>query len=303
MCNDDGTCLDKDNKLVTGPYQTAIRETLSWIPLKEGWDYSTNPPTDNTISNGQSDEEAIKPPMAWVYDEVPDAGGSASYIACDHAGMHAHHPYHDWGIVVTAHPPHKLARHQLADDDLVTFDITEEELRFDYETLVATIAIESDWRINLKYTVPDTLAAGDGSVMTIVDEEAELWVLLPNTVVEVNTNWSPTPRPIDQVSATSSPGPQVDTSQFIKSGAKPMILRNDIARLAFVMAGAQSRYINQRGRAQLTLNGLFPYANLIGYLLKAVQQGDSIQPISAVISSVEWILEPTPKTIIRTGYA
>lgn len=267
---------DSQGNLQAGDYQNKIRETLSWIPLKEGFSYITNPPTDNRASQDQ--EPDFKTALAWVYDPDPEDGTLPGYRQADQVGMHVGRPLRDWGIFLNASPNHKLALNHWSDSQLATTDY--DGAMYDYDKLVATIAIESDHRIQLMHDIPDELAAGDGSIMTIQDDEAECWVMLPNTVVDVAYDGT-----------------------LVTAGDQQIVLRRDTDRLALALAGAVGRYINERVRASLSFHGFFPWVDLVGNTMSVIQQGDSVTNIAAVISSVEFILEPSPVMIVKTGYA
>jgi hypothetical protein len=284
-CADDGT---PGNGTVKGssppeplyPFQVSYRDTLSQIPLKEGFDYLTDPPTDYNES-GQFDSDH-KHPMAWLYLENPLDGSGPRYVACHQVGIHVHVPRGDWGVILDAGPNHRLAENRWTTAQLETTAKGPDVLDwFDYRSLVATIAIESDHRLKLAYSVPADLASDDGSVMTIHDDQAELWVALPLTVVDLT------------IAGELASLPKTDGLT---------ILRNDVDRLALVLAGAVTKYINQRLRASLTFRGHMPWGTLVGNILTVIQQGDVIHRIGAPITSVEWKMSP-PMTVIRTGYA
>jgi hypothetical protein len=112
----------------------------------------------------------------------------------------------DWGVFLQATPNHLLAlNHWSGATDSGTDPL------YDYSKLIATIALETDQRLELTYELPE----GDGSTMDIVARDAELWVLAPNTVVGV------TPGGVLKVSPPYA-----------------WTIRNDAERLSFVMAGA-----------------------------------------------------------------
>jgi hypothetical protein len=268
-CSIDGSITTTDQ------YQTVVRETLAWIPLWEGFDYSVYPPADNTL--GTTVQSDVKPPIAWIKDPAPDDGSPPGYRACHNMGensVHVHHAYQDWGIVLDASPNHLLGLNHFSSADAGW------ECKFDYTTAVCTIAIESDHRVGLGYRIPDAMASGDGSVMTILDEQAELWYMLEGTIVDVDKDGNP-----------------------VKADGRNKLLRDDRSRLALTMAGAITKYIDERFRAAFTLKNFYPWGQLLGQILSVIQQGDDVQQIGAPITSVEWMLEPSPMTIVKTGYA
>ena len=266
-CNDDGT-------FTTAAFQQSMRETLGYIPLKEGFDYSVTPPVDNTGMSYDGAQSDTKPPLAWIYDDGSVSGLAPGYVPWKHVRA----PFQDWGLILGADPNHTFALNHWSSSDAETSD---KQPLYDYLTAIITIAIESDHRLSLGYTMPDELSAGDGSVMTIIEEEAEAWVMLPYTILDVNP----------------------DDGTPVESPSQLTVLRNDLSRLQLVMAGAVSRYINGRLRVALTFKGFNSWMNLVGQILTVVQQGDDVQQVGAPITSVEWMQTPTPVTVVKTGYA
>jgi hypothetical protein len=276
--------MNNDGSLTTGPFQTFVRETLSWIPLKVGFDYSTDPPTDNTVGSITPDHSH---PRAWLYGEVFYQNGvetsliTPRYAPVHQAGIHVSHAYEDWGVVLSAAPNHRLALNHWTKAEFSTLTrMNDYERTYDYETAIATIAIESDHRLQVGYSLPPNLRAGDGSVLVGHDDSAELWVLLPGTVVDVD-----------------------DDGNLLTSGPELRILRNDTDRIALLACGLLVRYINERVRAQLDWKGHQPWGDLVGQILSVIVGGGVRQEVGAPITSVEWTMKPVPTTTIRTGYA
>lgn len=262
-----------------GDYQNVLRETLHWIPLKEGFDYRNGGEADGTLGTSEPD---VKSPMAWIkdYDNPAATDDNPIYVACHFAGIHVQGVYNDWGIFLSASPNH-LLDHGDWDDDAAASNSSDVEARFDYTTLIATIAIESDSRLQVGFDLPADQQAGDGSIMTVLDEEAECWVMLGGTVVDLDASNKP-----------------------VTGGSDLRILRNDNQRLALVAAGEYVRYINERIKAQIDLKGLFPWGNLIGSILTMIVTGDDQLRVGAPITSVFWTAaENSVSTIMRTGYA
>jgi hypothetical protein len=269
-----------EGKLTTGDFQNLVRETLPWIPLKTGFDYTHNPPTDNT--DGTTDAETSAP-MVFIYDSQPAILSTEGYIQAEHNGIGVAQPHMDWGVFLSAAPNHRLALNSWTDTEAMSTGELD-ALQFDFTQTVATIAIESDHRLAIEWDAPANLAAGDGSVMVIMVEEAQMWVALPETIVGLD-----------------------DTGQLqtigTGTGSGPIILRNDVDRLSQIMAGVISRYTNERSRARISLRGFQPWGFMVGSVLNAFQQGEDVTQIGNIISSIEWTLSPTPKMVINSGYS
>jgi hypothetical protein len=298
--------------LTAGDVQTNERNTLSSIPLREGFDYTVWPPIDNTEGN----EDTTKPMMAFIWD---DALGLGWLKAEKVAGVTVHPPIRDWGAIVDTSPAQNLGFNHLVQDingagttDPVATQFTNSSAkpfqdypwRFDYETLLITLAIESDHRLTLTYNVPPIIIGTDGdgnpvygqtdpTVMTVADETCECWVILPNTVVDINVASEGSVGSLALI-----PAPTSGTVQ---------VLRNDAPRLAQSMAGAIANYTNDREKATLQYRGHYPMAWLLGTILSVQQQGDAIESLGAVVTSITWTMSRSPNggntMTVKTGYS
>jgi len=238
-------------------WQNSSRRTLNWIPLFEGLDYSHGVP--DVTGNPE-----LMRPIAWVQE--PE---SLEYSPVDACGMGLSALSNNWGIRVSSTPNHLLA--------LNHFDgaaESETEPKYDYTKMACTIAIESDQRLKLE----QTLAGGDGSVMEIEDDSAELWYLARGTIVGFDVDGTP---------------------QYEESGR---VLRNDVDRLGVLMAGAISRYQVSRYRAEITIKGYLPWSWLCGCMLTVADAGNDL--LAGPVTEVIWMHgEKDAQTIIRAGFA
>jgi len=277
-------------------HQNAVRTTLTWLPLVEGLDYSTDPPTDE---NPAAIEAGFRRPMVWLGKPWPPglegpfffkftpaeaaspagqaAGGGGTQAAS--GGMHVSVAQHDWGILLNASPNHLLAAGHWPPDEWWLLRPTLVQPKWDYDYLAATIAFHTDQRIYLEISRPD--AKPSDGVHEIEVPEAECWYLAPYTMVGVDA-----------------------AGKMKTSGPQPRILRNDSDRLASVMAGAVARYFQSRVRAELVAYGLWPWGGLVGQILSTVAaQTGYGQWVGAPITSVNWSAGKPPRTTIRTGFA
>jgi len=247
-------------------YQMSVRETLRAIPLREGYDYSSDPPAD---SNPSGHEPDLVPVQVWLYDKT-----NARYVTAEEAGIGVSVTRFDWGVFLSASPNHKLAlNHWSGAND------TASDPKYDYEKIVVTMAAECDQRLALEYELAD----GDGSVLELLDEAAELWYLEADTVVGVDKK-----------------------GNLEMSGPEGRVLRNDAQRLAGLMAGAIARYAASRARAEIHIRGLLPYGDLVGRILTVIEDAGDIEDIGAPITEVSWSVGKDgsgPRTIIKTGFA
>jgi len=270
--------LDRSGNVVavcTGDYQNKVRRTLTRLPLREGFDYTTDPPTDSNPSGYEAEYRNIE---AWLYVEDEQTGwppsSSGRYVSVDMLGIALSASGADWGIILNPSPNHLLAKNHWDDANE-----TDKEPLYDYETLVATIAIETDQRFAMVYEIPDAKPS-DGTLVVSVPD-AELWWLAPSTVIGVDIH-----------------------GVLMESPSDGIVLRNDADRMALAMAGAISRYRDARAKMELTFKGLLPRSHWIGQIIGVVDEGGNTHEIRAPVTSVEWITTDTDvTTIIRTGFA
>ncbi len=259
----------------TADYQTTVRETLTWLPMHEGVDYSVDPPVD---SNPAGYEAELLRLMAWVYDRE-----KKKYIPVEAAGISLSVPRFDWGIVLTASPAHLLAYNFWAGANPTNTDP-----KYDYNQCVCTIAFRSDQRFEVVYQVGPALNPPhiEGELVIPVPG-AEFWYLAPLTALSL---------------------PDADAHPFEVdrlSGPSPRVLRTDAARMAAIMAGAIARYHAERARAEVQIASLVPWGGLLGQILSVIEESGTTQTIQAVITEVSWEAgeDSAPSTTIRTGYA
>jgi len=255
-------------------YQNAIRSTLAWLPLKEGYDYSRWPPRNNNATDAEPD---LLPPMAWLRDEE-----ESRWVPADEAGFSISILRGDLGIFLSASPAHLFA--------LNHWDGAAETAtppKYDYDNLAVTVAFESDQRLILESTHGG--ATGDGSIMEIEAPDCEMWYLAPETIVGVNANGALVVAEEDW--------------SYLSASVGGSVLRDDSPYMQAMMAGAASRYFGKRYRAEVILKGLHPYHGLLGRVLSILEEGGNAYDFKGVITSVEWRTGDQPTTTVRTGYA
>lgn len=268
-----GAVAETEDNLTAGPlviacdssfYQQSARATLPFIPLFDSMDYMEDVPVDHRPPGYQS---SLRGPLVLLYDHM--FGG---YRESGAIGIGAAPADRDWGVRF-----YPYWRHMLALSHWAGAQASSVAPRFDHEDIIATIAFESDQRLYVEQAVP--VSIDDGSVIEIPVPNAELWYLAPNTVVGLD-----------------------DNGALKLSGDEPRILRSDVDRLAFVMAGAIVRYASWRSRAEIVASGHRPWSGMLGAILTAVQSGDDTFDLSGPITSVSWDFRGGTTTLC-TGFA
>lgn len=251
-------------------YQNWQRNTLTWTPMKTGFDYASDPPRD--LSGGNPAE--LMPPAAWI--GVPRAGSTSQsdmlYWPVEKHGMHVAALNNDLGIRIEANPNHLLAK-----EHWTSAAPTKKNPKWDWRNLIVTLAFETDLRPQIRWETGDPGAEGE---FVIEVPDAELWVLSPNTVFSAKPDGT-----------------------LITVGPAARIVRNDMAHLQMVMAGAKSRYAAGRARAEIVQQGIWPLQNLLGQIMTALDDGHGIQNMAAPITQCTWQFEPSPQTTLHAGFA
>jgi len=256
----------------TVDYQRSVRKTLSTLPLREGFDYTVDPPVEDGTMYC---DFAFLPPAVWVggADRAdPFNDEIQAFTPAEAYGINVHALATEWGVRLEAHPNHLTAQNHFSCETYATNTAP----LFDYENLVATIAFETGYRLKLVAELEGALPS-DG-VLDVPVDDAEFWWLAPNTAVGV------------------------DSAGHLKlSGETGRVLRNDAERLELVMAGVISRYRASRTRASVAAKGLIAWPLLVGQLLTVVDTGGQTSHIP--ITHVTWNQSGGASTSLKAGFA
>ncbi len=251
----------------TGDFQNVHRTTKSWTPLSEDVDYSVDPPVDSDSTRPHD----LLPPIVWLYDHE-----NARYVSAEEMGISVSVSSSDLAVYLSAAPNYLLALNHWNDAQA-----GDKDPLYDWEEMVVTLAFPTDQRLQLVHG--DALPDGDGSIIDIDVPEAELWYVAPGTFVR-----------------TDNYGDLVTVP-----GAGLLVIRNDVEKLRRVMAGAIARYRYARGRGQIRMKGLWPWAELLGQILATFTgPSGSTESIDAPITSITWNFDAHgPTTTLQTGFA
>jgi hypothetical protein len=267
--------LEKDGTLRVGAWRTgqsAARETLAWLPLFDDKNYATSPPTP---VNTASADPKLQSANAWLRDE--DQG---RYVSAETAQVSVSVARSDWGVMLGTSPNHRLALNHFAGAADTDVDPV-----YDYERIVVTYALRTDYRIQ---TVWEAAFALDTDPTMVIDvPDAEFWYVKAGTAIDLNAD---------------------GTFRV----AAEQVTRNDRPALEAVMASAIARYARPRGRAEIVFYGVLPWTDLLGQVLKTVDEGGEIHDVRAPITSLHWMIPDMqagdgapapPQTIVRAGHA
>lgn len=244
--------------------QPSMRETLPYLPLREDYDYTVDPPINNSISFY---EPAYLPPQAFVEHLTGEV------TPVDKVGVGISLLPNDWGLLLQSSP-----NHLIASSEFTGSGSTQQTPQFDSTNMSMIIAFESNRRLVL--THEEASAELSDGTKTIYMDDAALWLLLPDTIVGQDTSLA-----------------------FVRSPGSLVTLRNDFDRMQRVMAGAITRYTQNRYRANLRFRGLKRWSDRIGHMLRITNDGTDLDQVEGVLTSIEWMFESSHQTVLRGGYA
>jgi len=275
----DGTVASEGG---TQNYQRYVAETEDWIPLKHGFDYSLpgTPAAENAFDATGTLEQEYRPLQIWITDPMAqEIFSDTRFSLVDYGGTTVTPSKKSIGFQLKTPCNHLLARNWWSPAE----GQTNVAPRYDWRTLIATLAFRADQRLGVTAEKPGGAKPEDGKLDLFV-EGAELWCLAPNTVVSVDADGA-----------------------LAHSSAQLRTLRTDADRLFAAMAGAMARYWSGRVRAEIAWNVFLPVGALLGNVLELVQGGAGLQTCDAPITRAVWTFprsdrEP-PSTTIFTGFA
>jgi len=254
-------------------FQNEVRRTLHWIPLLEGYEYTNN---DIVNKNPAGVNPESKAPFVLISAEPNGVGpwmdaGAMITQSGDVKGVHVRTPNDDWGVVLTGRINHEIAL------DVFTGNTTI-PAEFSYVGMTATIAIETDQRIELvaQFVADDKVR----SEKLIEVPDCEVWIVAPFTIWGVSPEGDP-----------------------LYTGSSSLILRNDVEKLYLPMAGAIARYGFDRSRADISLKGYALVHGLLGQILGVIKDRSVIHYVGGPITGVTWRAGRGGNTTIQAGWA
>lgn len=230
-------------------FQTTMRNTLDWIPLEAGFDYSEDPAVNNNPSHI---EPGMRQPKIWIRGE-----SEGKWLTAEKLGFGVTVLDNEWGFrLLTKH------NHIMALGVWLGGSNTYVVPLYNYETINATIAAEADHRLLMEYDLSDD---GGETYETYVSG-AELWLLAPYTVVGYDND-------LDELK---------DSGPFWRS------LRNDAPSLAPLMAGLIAKFTNDRARGSFVFSGYREWSNFIGSMLAAVEDKGDTYDLNGIITTISF---------------
>lgn len=244
------------------------RETLSWTPMYDTFDYSVDPPVDESKSSLHV-QPSFVPPGVWCWNINTNRYSQVEYFDVGVQPMR-----NQLGVQLRAPLPHLLAG-TIIDPPLTNSNV---ETVLDIENSIVTLAFELDERVRLTEEIPNNSQA-DGVWIEQVD--VNFWIIAPETTLGFDS----------------------ETAMEIKTKNDFIVVRNEMADLEMAMAGAKARYQSGRSHASFQIAGILRWIDLVGDILNAINDGTDADEIKAPITKLTWSFDGDHETKVQTGHA
>jgi hypothetical protein len=262
-----------------GAYWIGQKHFERALPLRVDFDYTLNPPKDNTVA-GTEDEWML--PLVWMFDAYsgPNHTRDNKWHAVwkqhatnqDLKNITVHLLDNELGFRLEVSPKHYLALNHWTGAQQGSV-----EPEIDYTTLAITAAFKTDQRQKIvMYNQSGQTEAMKTLTLTI--EHAECWLAAsPDTPVGIDTKGNP-----------------------LLINGDNLILRNDVSLLKAVAALASAWYGVKRQAVEIPIHSVGMYCEL-GTLLTSISSIYQRESVHTVVTR-RHVDFKSRQTVISTGY-
>jgi len=270
--NDDGT-LDWDQ---LGPFWRDYKLFERGLPIEKGKRYDVDPIVEETPTG---EEREFRPILAAINDDFDGVHhkAAAKFRRLDRLsqnyGLHnasAATSDRVLGIRVHADPAHYFAG---GDWDIT--DLTDVRPEMYYEGLLATVALTTDVRPNIR--IPLGAGATENERIKYIDVEADFWYAVPLTVVDVDAD-----------------------GNLVRIDGANLAILDEREKLEAHAAYARGWFGVERQAVTIPIQTIGVFVGLGDYLT-GISNVWMWLPVNTVVTSVEWDF-PAYKTVIQTGH-
>ena len=145
----------------------------------------------------------------------------------------------------------------------------------DYETIIATVFAETDQRLRVEVDVPRANRSETIKTLVIDVEDAELWYVVPGTVIKVKNG-------------------------ALWGASGNLVRRDDSERLRTIAALAKAWYSRKRAAVRLTVKNIAQYSP-VGTFITSVSSSWHKEQIGTVVSQRTWDFRDAT-TQMETGF-
>jgi hypothetical protein len=299
---EDGVTEDAKKKNDAARADVLLRHVYTTFRVPNDWDWTAGDgeggDTKNAnpgLKDGTIDEKNAPPIRNWghtferhlpikkpkgVDDHRPEfeemmvflKDDKVGYVHADHHTIENKHPCHirpldtDFGFMVDANPNHILAARSWGGSP----KSTQTNPQFAYQDMVVTVAVRTDEVLK----VVENLSGDAERVKLIHVPDAELWYIVPGTVVGVTSDGKLDRQVKDQD----------DNFEFFRE------LRNDVEILRFIAAQAKAWYGTPRSSLRYSTREML-FAHPVGAIIRSVTDDGGSLPVNSVVSAKTFDLQ------------
>ncbi len=266
--------VDVDGSLLDGvatDLYLSDQRLLESLPLRQGLDYSSHPYANTWSTNA---EPTFRPLFAIVLDPQTGKFRYCHNLADpDIQDARVAPASRELGLWVVFHPQHVLGLNHLG-----SAEVYETEPAFDYSTMVATVAIQTDTHLAASATQAAGVEWDRELLITVPD--AELWYVLPGTVVGIDDDGD-----LIHVDGT----------------AAQRTLRSDADRLLRIATLAHAWYSTAHYAVRLQRGQILDILAAGDFLLDLTTGTGQVFSVDSICTRQEWNFQEHTTTV-TTGY-
>jgi len=253
-------------------YFNVDKRLLTFVPLKVGVDYSNYAKDENPINS--------EPEFRKLFVLVKDRSGKYQYAEKLENPAIIRPLMREMGLEMRFRPAYLAALNHWADAEpgqtAVGGELEYTEgLGIDYETMIATVFIETDQHVQLSYNLTNY---ENKRVLTIDIPDAELWYIVPGTIVDIDAG-----------------------GKLVEDKCWPF-LRDDCGRMRSALTAAVGWYGRRHNKVNITVKAIESGPEL-GTLIDNVDVA-GVGAAGSVVTAVSWNFQNRPPTTtIQTDFA
>ena len=165
-----------------GAYWNGQKRFLAYLPLKEGWDYSGAEPVDLSPAGAEDKYRKI------LAVAIHNSGKFVNLEKNPDITARVQPMLNRFGVTIRFNPSHIMAKADWDGAEPSQWDDSLSAFGFDWRSLAVTAMVETDQMLAAEYTIR---AAENMRVLTINLPYAELWDIIPDTVIDIDENGTP----------------------------------------------------------------------------------------------------------------
>jgi len=262
-------CMDSTGVLTTlfrAAYWNVDKRFLSWLPFLAGYDYKTFPATNKNPTDAE-------PEYRPLFVLIKNSAGKYQYAEKLEPFAAAVRPLaRELGVSMKFRPAYMAAKNHWssAEPGVYTDNITDEGV--DYDEIKLTALVETDQPVQLVHNLNNY---ENKRTLTIEIPDAELWYIVPGTIVDVDDKG--------------------DVIAYGGGGGSENLVRDDRDKLRAVLAAAVAWYGREHNKVTITTKAITAGVPIGTMIVNTDVSG--IGAAGTVVTSINWNFQELTTTL------